>query len=297
MTSRYARTSSLVCSSLIGLSIALCNQPAVSADSPVSVTAYATHQDTDVVYHYEIVNRADSGIMGLVQLNIGERAMSTQSETTFFYSPAPQTPEEIGGFLLDIRSDVIQMVAPAGWYIDTYGDTGEWLAEDPIAIAIGPRPTIAPGQSGSVTVRLSKRVDSMIDTYFSLRAEVPRGHGSGYYGGRVERRDVTPPTLTAKMSPSSVSKLSGASLKVQAILTVTDDYDPQPEIKLESITASVPLNQSEIKDAKFGADDRLFILPNKKDPTGNPVVYTITYSAMDGTGNKATSSATVTLNP
>lgn len=45
---------------------------------------------------------------------------------------------------------------------------------------------------------------------------------------------------------------------------------PKPAIKLESITASVPMNQSEIKDARFGAD---------------------------GTGNKATASATVTLNP
>lgn len=91
--------------------------------------------------------------------------------------------------------------------------------------------------------------------------------------------------------------VSAATIKVQATLTVTDDYDPKPEIKLESITASVPMNQSEIKDAKFGTDDRLFILPVKKDPTGKPVVFTVTYSATDGTGNKATASATVTLNP
>lgn len=84
---------------------------------------------------------------------------------------------------------------------------------------------------------------------------------------------------------------------MKAILTVTDDYDSKPEIKLESITASVPMNQSEIKGAVFGTDDRLFILPVKKDPTGKPVVYTVTYSATDGTGNKATASAPVTLNP
>ncbi len=39
------------------------------------------------------------------------------------------------------------------------------------------------------------------------------------------------------------------------------------------------------------------MLPVGKDPTGKPVIYTITYSAMDGTDNKTTSSATVTLNP
>ncbi len=269
-------------------------EPAESADAPVRILAHATHQNGEVVYQYEIINRADSGI-NVTELHIGERSMSTDSPTTYFYSPAPTTPEEIGGFLLDIRphTSVVQMVAPSGWYIDTYGDTGEWLPNDPIAISVGPRPTLGPGQSGSVSVRLSGRVDSMIDTYFALS---PSG-GTGYYGGRVERKDLSAPELTAKMSPDSVSKASGATIKVQAILTATDDYDPKPEIKLESIAASVPVSPSEIKDATFGADDRLFMLPVKKDSTGKPVVYTITYSATDGTGNKATQSATVTLNP
>lgn len=101
------------------------------------------------------------------------------------------------------------------------------------------------------------------------------------------------------MSPTSASasEIAGTLLNVRAILTVTDNYDPQPEIKLERITASVPMSQSEIKDAKFSTDDRQFTLPAKKDPTGKPVVYTITCSAKDGSDNKSTTSATVTLNP
>jgi hypothetical protein len=56
-------------------------------------------------------------------------------------------------------------------------------------------------------------------------------------------------------------------------------------------------HRGKVQGTTFGIDDRLFFLPVKKGPTGNPVVYTITYSAMDGTGNKATASATVTPNP
>lgn len=268
-------------------------QPAKAADEPIRILAHATHLDGSLVYHYEIINSANSGI-DVTLIHIGERSISTDYPTTYFYEPAPQTPDDIGGFLLGIipYTLVENLTAPAGWYVDTLGDTGEWELDDPLAIAAGPKPVLAPGQSGTVSVRLSRPVDSMIDTYFASRAD-----GFRYYGGRVERRDLMPPTLTVKMSPSSVTKGAGTSLKVQAILTVTDDYDPQPAIKLQSITASVPVNQSEIKDAKFGTDDRLFILPVKKDPTGKPVVYTVTYSALDGTGNKGTRSATVTLNP
>jgi hypothetical protein len=269
-------------------------QSAVLAEAPVRILAHATHQDGRLVYHYELVNRANSGI-DVSLIHIGERSITTDDPVTYFYSPAPATPEEIGGYLLDIKMPTVldQLTAPPGWSIDTRGDdSSDYPSDGPLAISVVPITIFAPGQTASVSVRLSERNDSLLDTYFAF------GGGSvGYYGGRVERRDVTTPNIAVKLSPSSVTKVSGASLKVQASLTVTDDYDPKPEIKLESITASVPLNPSEIKGAAFGTDDRLFLLPVKKDPTGKPVVYTITYSAMDGTGNKATQSATVTLNP
>lgn len=156
-----------------------------------------------------------------------------------------------------------------------------------------PSAGIAPGQTLSGFRILAPRYDI---TYITSNYSVSTTDGLAVLAP-LEKSDTANPSLSVRMSPSSVSKASGTSLKVQAILTVTDDYDPKPEIKLESITASVPMNQSEIKDAKFGTDDRLFILPVKKDPTGKPVVYTVTYSAMDGTGNKATASATVMLNP
>lgn len=165
-----------------------------------------------------------------------------------------------------------------------------WTVTDPEGAQAA---AIPPGQTLTGFRLLVPRFDSAyVEGKYSASSNDGKGAGS-----LLEKADAQTPTLTVRASPSAVTKASGTSLKVQAILTVTDDYDPKPELKLESITASVPMNQSEIKGAVFGTDDRLFILPVKKDPTGKPVVYTVTYSATDGTGNKATSSATVTLNP
>jgi hypothetical protein len=77
---------------------------------------------------------------------------------------------------------------------------------------------------------------------------------------------------------------------------VKDDYDPQPEIKLESITANEPMNKDDIQDAQIGTDDRQFKLKAERDgknKTGR--IYTVTYSATDATGNKAIASATVVV--
>jgi hypothetical protein len=88
---------------------------------------------------------------------------------------------------------------------------------------------------------------------------------------------------------------------------VKDDYDPQPEVRLESITANEVLDKDDIKDAQLGTDDRSFKLrpergrrndeQEKTDRIAKQLgrIYTVTYSATDASGNKATASATVTV--
>lgn len=79
-------------------------------------------------------------------------------------------------------------------------------------------------------------------------------------------------------------------------IAVTDDYDPQPEIKLESVTANESLGASDITDAQFGTDDRTFFLAAERDGANKAGrIYTITYSALDASGNKVTASTTVTV--
>ena len=75
-----------------------------------------------------------------------------------------------------------------------------------------------------------------------------------------------------------------------------DDYDPQPEIKLESITANEVLEKEDIKGALIGTDDRQFQLKAEREGKNKAGrIYTVTYSATDGSGNKSIASATVTV--
>jgi len=108
--------------------------------------------------------------------------------------------------------------------------------------------------------------------------------------------DVTPPSLSFTLSPTTLWPPNDKLVSINATITVQDDYDPAPEIKLESITASETLADGDIQNAQLGTDDRDFYLVAKR--AGNNMagrIYTITYSATDASGNKATASATVTV--
>ncbi len=112
----------------------------------------------------------------------------------------------------------------------------------------------------------------------------------------MEKIDNTPPALSVTLSPNTLWPQNDKLMPVTATITVKDDYDPEPEIKLESITASEALADGDIQDAKLGSDDRSFSLVAKR--AGNNLagrIYTVTYSATDASGNKATTSATVAV--
>jgi hypothetical protein len=96
------------------------------------------------------------------------------------------------------------------------------------------------------------------------------------------------------VKPTRLTALLGRLVKVTATVTVKDDVDPAPAVRLESITANEPFPALDVKDALIGTDDRRFQLRDVKVPAGTAGrVYTVTYSATDASGNKAVASATV----
>jgi hypothetical protein len=108
--------------------------------------------------------------------------------------------------------------------------------------------------------------------------------------------DQTPPTLTVTLKPATLWPPNNKPIQVNATITTRDDYDPELEIKLESITVNETLASDDIQDAQLGTDDRNFSLAAKRD--GNNMAgrsYTVTYSATDASGNKSTASTTVTV--
>lgn len=108
--------------------------------------------------------------------------------------------------------------------------------------------------------------------------------------------DVTSPTISVSLSPSTLWPPNNKLVPITATITVNDDFDPQPEIKLESITATETLATGDIQDAQIGIDDRNFSLIAKRSGTSKEGrIYTVTYSATDASGNKTLASAVVTV--
>ena len=125
-------------------------------------------------------------------------------------------------------------------------------------------------------------------------ASFPIDGGPEYYNGAMEKIDITPPTLSVTLNPAALWPPNNKLVAVTAAITVTDDYDPELEIKLESITASETLAGGDIQDAQLGSDDRSFSLAAEREG-GNLAgrVYTVTYSATDASGNNSISNLQV----
>ncbi|MEQ1629863.1 MAG: hypothetical protein ABL873_05070, partial [Gallionella sp.] len=110
---------------------------------------------------------------------------------------------------------------------------------------------------------------------------------SGEYTGLITKLDTTPPVLSFTLNPAATAAIQrGQMVPIHALISVTDDYDPAPEIKLESITSNETLGAADVQGASLGTDDRNFsVLATSYLPVGR--VYVITYSATDASGNTA----------
>jgi len=89
---------------------------------------------------------------------------------------------------------------------------------------------------------------------------------------------------------------------ITATITVSDTCDPNPTVRLVSITSSEPVNgvgdgntSPDIQGATFGTDDRTFELRSERTGPGNGRVYTVIYEASDKSGNTTRKTATVTV--
>jgi hypothetical protein len=165
-------------------------------------------------------------------------------------------------------------------------------------------PVIYPSQTSSFGVTVPFNDDarspySMSDPAYlngHFTVEFDDNDEPGSYTGSIVPIDTTTPTLTVSMNPTTLWSPNNKAVPVTAAITTSDDYDPEPEIKLESITSSETLDGNDIQDAQLGTDDRSFSLVAKRagnNPAGRS--YTVTYSATDASGNKTTASATVTV--
>jgi len=278
-----------------------CAYAFAQADPAVKVTAWGMHQGGWVVYKYQVKNL---GTLPLDDFSIGFYPPTATADGAAELNVGPYYP---GGTSLWLPPSVSQ--SPAGWgvYLDFPEESAtfslRWVEgghyrsmwpgarESEIPIAQNPPNIMPPGASwDQFSVTLPRPDYAYV-----------QGHAYMFYGDKeltvlMEKGDTTLPTLTLSLSPATLSPPSGNLVPIIPAITVNDDYDPSPEIKLESITANEPLADGDIQDAQFGTDDRSFSLAAKRADT-NPAgrTYTVTYSATDASGNKATANATVTV--
>jgi len=280
----------------------------------VTVQSYAQHAGSNTVYTYRVTNH---GPGRLFSFHIGCHCTnwddSQGSEPQLVIYPVGYDFEkEFGG------NSASGYAAPTGWkggvahyedisYISFYFQS-TW----------GSGISVLPGQTEIFSI-ITPTIDDRDDfNLYMARSEGAaffydknkHGYLKGHYSYRDEDAagqtrvysypmqliDTTPPTLTITLTPATLWPPNNKLVPVTATIAVKDDYDPQPEIKLESITSSEVLGAGEIQDAQLGTDDRSFYLAATR--AGDNVagrIYTLTYSATDGSGNKTTASTTVTV--
>ena len=277
-----------------------------SIAKPVQIIGIGIHYGGYVIYRFQVKNNGTQSISRITLGYTGE----TDSSFVGFTAELPDDPA-VDLPMIDQWFPPTIISRPDGWggkLISTADEGGgigiDWV-EGSFAKKLWPRrlevmnaPQVYPGGKAIAPGQTSADFSVKLD-----RPDYGYVHGYAFvnYGGDtlpipVEKGDTTPPALSITLNPNKLWPPNDKLLSVTAAITVKDNHDPAPEIKLESITANEALDKDDIKDAQLGTNDRQFQLKAEREGKNKAGrIYTVTYSATDGSGNKATASATVTV--
>jgi len=288
--------------------------PAPIPATGIRVLVYGIHYGGNLVYNYKVINNSDAAFNNFT-IGSGFNSAKNRIYPQLVRLPLGWSYGETGETGTEIVLTPNSTNQPTSWTSSVYGQQEkdnyylEWLTpwdDKDESNIIKPRQTVA---GFSVTVPL-------IDSKLSLPAVTGQpvyigpdemyvkggfqvGYGSGkkfqHVWGTLEREDTTPPTLTVTLNPSTMPA-NGRMVPITATITVKDDYDPAPAVQLEAIISNEVVDKDDVKGAEPGNDDRQFQL-KAEHTEGNHAgrIYTVVYSATDGSGNKSTASATVTV--
>lgn len=277
--------------------------------SAVRLQVYGTHQGDNIIYSYKLINNSNETLQHFVLGSTysvedkGEYPQLERLPTGWDYGRESET----GTAIILSPTSTSQ---PPYWTSNVYGqqESGNYYLEWGTA-PDGKAYAILPGQSlagFSVTVPLMDNeltphrysATGPNDRYLRGNFKVSYWDSSKNdlknVWGSVEIADTTAPTLSVTLSPDTLHQ-NGKHVPISATMMVKDDYDPQPDIKLLSITANEPMDKDDIK-AKLFTDDRHFLLKAEHDGKSHAGrIYTVTYVASDGSGNRTIVSSTVTV--
>jgi hypothetical protein len=295
-----------------------CNAGVQAQTPDVHMQVYGIHQGNDIIYNYKLINNSAETLQHFV---IGSTYNSQKADeypqlkrkpVGWSYGKTGETGTEIILAPGSIRQ-------PPNWTANFYGQEGtgyyylEWET-----MPDGQGSAIAPGQSlggFSVTVPLYDP-NEFPPEYYNAAQVVGQQKDKDIYltgsfkvsywdtskndlqnvWGPLERLDTTPPSLSVTLSPATLWPPNEKMVPITATISARDDYDPNPVINLVSITANEPLDKDNIEVGKLFTDIRQFQLKAEREGKNKAGrIYTVTYVAIDGSGNQTMASATVTV--
>lgn len=300
----------------IAFLISSCAAFNTGAAVPISINAYGIHSAGKIVYRYQVINDSSSIIhavtLGAQGMPLGqvERGLPgtfwslnpVYDDDNGMLMPMPLPLSECKPFVgMDCQVVLIPEYLPISTMVRMHSVENNLI---PLPTVFSGANHIRPGMLSSVaelTVPLAYQSAGFLTasgTVFLLDRNTKNPNGTIMTSAVVPftKVDGIAPTLSVTLTPTTLWPPNDKLVPVTATITVTDDYDPEPEIKLESITATETLDAGDIQDAQLGTDDRDFSLAAKR--AGNNLagrIYTVTYSATDASGNKANATATVTV--
>ena len=141
---------------------------------------------------------------------------------------------------------------------------------------------------------------------FMVLAAVPPLAGAGSPGKRAvavrlpapeavePARDRKPPELQIRVTPDVLSNPNGRLRTVEISGEAEDDTELE-EIYLASVESDNPGEANDIAGERIGSFDDEVLLRAERAANRNGRTYRITYVAVDGAGNRATATATVSV--
>lgn len=309
----------LACVSVLGM---LLVSPHSYAVNPVTVQAWAVHYAGNIQYNYRVTNNTRARTIATVSIgNQGDNVFDTvptyDPPNLSLLNPPELTDYPLGSYWStpnptgDQRGWQLRLggtfVSPPGWSgkIQNYEFTDrvsvDWNGisqpgtTNTFSVTL---PSVAT-ERASATLWATAGEDHYLQGHFTVRfhtsTDISEGPARWDYTAPIVSLDTVPPALSVTLTPATLTTAQrGKLVPITATITVSDNYDPAPDIQLVSITANEVLSASDVQSATLGTNDRSFsLMAAHKTKTTTARVYTVTYSATDASGNKSLATATV----